>query len=88
MDTNMAKFISDMEMKVDRTMKQYNLTEADVSMGNTAQIKGYIMGLRDAVNEAKKNMENNENVVVETTSDGYVTTQRRIRNRRRSESEE
>lgn len=88
MDTNFAKYISDMDTKIEITMKQYGLTDADVSMGNAAQIKGYVMGLRDAVNEAKKVLEDNSNTVVETTSDGYVTTQRRVRNRRRSESEE
>lgn len=88
METNFAKYISDMDTKIERTMKQYGLTESDVSMGNAAQIKGYVMGLRDAINEAKKVLEDSSNTVVETTCDGYVMTQRRVRNRRRSESED
>lgn len=88
-NTNFAKYISEIDMKIQRTMKQYNLTQEDVSIGNAAQIKGYVMGLKDAVNEAKKMFEESSHMEVETTSDGYVMTQRRSRSRRtRNESDE
>lgn len=54
MNELLEKYISEMDEKINRTMKQYNLTEADVSMGNAAQIKGYVMGLRDALNTARQ----------------------------------
>lgn len=77
MNELLEKYITEMDEKINRTMKQYNLTEADVSMGGASLIRGWIMGMREAVNIAKKMA--SENSVTEAADE---TQQKKSRTRR------
>ena len=80
MNELLEKYISELDAKINRTMKQYNLTKADVSMGNAAQIRGYVIGLRDALNTARQILDENQ-IVKQALSDDTARKSRTRRSR-------
>lgn len=73
----MNNYKEKLEKKIEDCMKQYNLTDSDVGFGNAGQIKGYVMGLKAAL-EMLKEVDIAKNA---TTTDEPVS---RISTRRRS----
>lgn len=75
----MNNYKEKLEKKIEDCMKQYNLTDSDVGFGNAGQIKGYVMGLKAALemfNEADiaKNATSTDEPVSRT-----ISTRRRSR---------
>lgn len=78
-------------MKIERCMRDYGLTEDDLKIGNAGQIKGYVMGLKDALRimETDEQPEQQQKVETkeekeETVEDTENTTRSTSTRRRRS----
>lgn len=77
---DMDNYINKLEELINKLMKQYDLSENDVSVGNAAQIKGYIMGLKSALGMA---MENNSSADNQNYSDNVEKSEDEAHNIRR-----
>lgn len=75
----MNNYKEKLEKKIEDCMKQYNLTDSDVGFGNAGQIKGYVMGLKAALEMLNELVDIAKNA---TTTDEPVS--RTISTRRRS----
>lgn len=72
----MNNYKEKLENKIEDCMKQYNLTDSDVGFGNAGQIKGYVMGLKAALEMLNESLvaKENEEIVNRT-----ISTRRRSR---------
>lgn len=68
-------------MKIERCMKDYGLTEDDVKMGSAGQIKGYVMGMKEALRILEKDEQQQDQNTndTESTERSTVTSTRRRR---------
>lgn len=66
-------------MKIERCMKDYGLTEDDVKMGSAGQIKGYVMGMKEALRILEKDEQQQENVQQEENNERSTITSTRRR---------
>lgn len=72
----MNNYKEKLEKKIEDCMKQYNLTDSDVGFGNAGQIKGYVMGLKAALEMLNESLVAKEN---EEISSRTISTRRRSR---------
>lgn len=71
-------FIKELHKKIDDHMKEYGFTESDFYVGSAGQMKGYIMGLKEALRLAEALNES------DTSQVEYDGNERIKSNRRRS----
>ncbi len=81
---DMDNYTNKLEELVNKLMKQYDLSENDVSVGNAAQIKGYIMGLKRALSMARESnaSDDNQNCSDNVEKSEYESPNMRRRTRR------
>lgn len=90
----MYEFRNVIKRKIDQCMIDYHLTEEDIKMGNSGQIKGYVMGLKDALLIIEKDEQTKQKQKTETkeekeeTNEDTESTTRSTSTRRRRSAQQ
>lgn len=76
MDNNFSKVL---EEKISDCMRTYNLTDDDVKMGSAGQMKGFVMGLKEAKRLFESMGSTSNSSEKETPTEEYTVRSRRTR---------